>query len=56
MGLQNFERSVDLEFGAGRGNVEENTASSPRAVDAHEIDGTPVFEANAFCLSTSPGH
>src|SRR5882757_3151704 len=56
MGLQNFQRSVDLEFGAGRGNVEENTASPPRAVDAHEIDGIPVFEANAFCFSTSPGH
>src|SRR6266404_8243767 len=56
MGLQNFQRSVDLKFGARRGNVDENAASPPRAIDAHEIDGIPVFEANAFCFSTSPGH
>ena len=56
MRLQNFQRPVDRESGAGRGNIDENAASPPRAIDAHEIDGTPVFEANAFCFSTSPCH
>jgi hypothetical protein len=53
---QLFQRALDFQSGAGRRDVEKNTAASPGAVDTHEIDGALVFETNAVGLSISKSH
>jgi hypothetical protein len=46
LGLQDVKRSFDFQPCAGVRNVEQNATSTPCAVDADEIDGIALFEAN----------
>jgi hypothetical protein len=48
LGLQDVKRSLDFQPRAGVRNVEQNATSTPCTVDADEIDGIALFEANAI--------
>ena len=39
LALEHVERSLDFQFGAGCGNIDEKAASPPRAIDTHDVDG-----------------
>ncbi len=56
LALEHVERSLDLQFGAGCGNIDEKAASPPRAIDTHDVDGLLAYEADTLCFSISPCH
>jgi len=56
LGTQYFEGSVDLQPGAGCGYVDKNAASPPCAVNAHQVNGIPVFKTNTVGFSIPERH
>jgi hypothetical protein len=55
-GLQYVNRTLNLKPGTGVGNVKQSAASSPRAIDAHEVYGITVFNSHTACLSLLSCH
>jgi hypothetical protein len=55
-GLQYVDRTLNLKPGTGVGNVKQSAASSPRAIDAHEVYGITVFNSHTACLSLLSCH
>src|SRR5215475_10090984 len=56
---QHIGRSLDFQFRAALRDVEQHAAPSPRAVDAHQVDGMGMLEpdaqgASAFTLHRRP--
>jgi hypothetical protein len=55
-GLQNIDGALNRELGAGVGNIQQLATSSPRPIDAHQVDGMGVFKLNTGCLSIFSPH
>lgn len=57
LGLEDVCCSIDFEPGTGRGNVTQQTLSSPGAIDAHQVDGfAEMLEPNTIRFSVSICH
>src|SRR3954468_15074675 len=56
LGRENIERPFDFDLGAGVRDIEQDAASPPGAVGAHQVHGLSVIHAHPRRLATVEFH